>query len=396
MKNVLGLLAGLVISTSAGCGGAPDAPGGGSPDMPPLSKARQIDSRDAPFRDRPSFLPTPRAMTWTSGGDLAVVDGKTGSIRQLAPTSYLRGQADLIYDPWSSEAVVFELDDESQGGEISSYPAIFGPNGVVLGARIHRGWVDGEARLLAAPLGVVIFEASYGERWKVLFGDQHTTSSVIAPCPASAWVTPQGDQEFTIHAMSYSELGPIYRHAASVSAHTVSAPETSSLGLSPAGDPPTARMIPTPAFGDAALFDVVGSDLAVRLVKGPSAGPAALVPLGKAGLRIEHVLGFDGGEVALLLLSGDSRVMAVETSSDGAVRSAATLALPGVVREEKRFFSHDLEPLGPHRALAATSVGVFSIHMTRSGAGVTLALDPSFAGAELRGPIAALAAHSAW
>jgi hypothetical protein len=155
-------------------------------------------------------------------------------------------------------------------------------------------------------------------------------------------------------------------------------------------------MIPAPALGDAALFDVVGSDLAVRLVKGPSAAPRALVPLGEAGLRVEHVLGFDGGEVALLLLSGDSRVMAVEIASDGAVTSAATLALPGVVREEKRFFSHDLEALGPHRALAATSVGVFSIRMTRSGAGVSLALDPAFAGAELRGPIAALAPHSSW
>jgi hypothetical protein len=181
-----------------------------------------------------------------------------------------------------------------------------------------------------------------------------------------------------------------------VSAHHVADLETSSLGLVPAGDPPTARMIPSPALGGAALFDVVGSDLAVRLVSGPSAAPAALVSLGMAGLRVEHVLAFDGGEVAVLLLSGDSRVMAVELAADGAVTSTATLALPGVVREERRFFSHDLETIGPHRALAATSAGVFSIRMTRSGAGVGLTLEPAFSGASLRGPIAVLASHSPW
>jgi hypothetical protein len=398
MKNVLGFISTLVLSTSSGCADAPTAPVEVPLPLPGvLSRMHSFILPRAQGRARPRFLPTrlppPEALVWTSQGDLAVIDGKTGAIKQLAPTSYLSGQPDVIYNPWTSEALVFELDDEAQTGEISSYPALHGPAGVLLGARVHRAWIDGEARLLPAPGGYVIFEASYGERWKVLFADQWTTSSVLAPCPASAWVTPGGQQDFTIEAMSYGEGDSLLRHGVSVNDHTLSSLTTSALAAAPAGDPPTARMIPAPALGDALLFDVVGSDLAVRLVNGPSLTPAALAPLGKAGLRIEHALGLDGGEVALLLLSGDSQVMAIETSSEGALKSVATLALPGVVREEKRFFSHDLVVLGPRGALAATSVGVFSIRMTRSGAGVSLTLEPGFAGAGLRGPIAAIAPH---
>ena len=400
MKNALGFFAALVISssTSAGCGDAPDtpAPSVDRLDFPVASRDPiATTSPRATPPGRPQLAAWPEAMTWTSQGDLAIIDGRTGTVKQLAPTSYLGGEVDLIFDPWTSEAAVFELDD-SRSGEITTYPALPGPGGFHLDPRVHRAWIDGEARLLAAPLGLVIFEASYGERWKVLFDDQHTTSSVSAPCPASAWVTTDAGQDFSVHALSYSEAGPLLQHATAVSAHHVADLETSSLGLAPAGDPPTARMIPSPALGGATLFDIVGSDLAVRLVSGPAVAPPALVSLGMAGLRVEHALALDGGEVALLLLSGDSRVMAVELAADGAVTSTATLALPGVVREERRFFSHDLETIGPHRALAATSAGVFSIRMTRSGAGVGLTLEPGFSGATLRGPIAVLAAHSSW
>ncbi len=160
----------------------------------------------------------------------------------------------------------------------------------------------------------MIFEASYGERWKVLSADDWTTKNVTAPCPASAWVTPGSEGDFTVQALSYGEGQTLLRHELRVGADSLSALTTSPLGVTPAGDPPTARMIPAAALGGALLFDVVGSDLAVHLVSGPLVAPAALAPLGQAGLRIEHAVGFDGGEVALLLLSGDSRVMAVETT----------------------------------------------------------------------------------
>lgn len=401
MKNVLGLLSTVVISTSPACVGTPSAPAEASPSLPGAPPGAQaIALPRAPARTMPIFLPrllpALEAIVWTSQGDLAIIDGETGAIKQLAATSYFTGQTDVVYNRWASEVLVFELDDEAQTGEITSYPVLLGRSGAHLDARVHRAWIDGEARLLPTPGGYVIFEASYGERWKVLSSDEWTTRNVIAPCPASAWVTSTDNQGFTVAGMSYGEGQTLLRHELRVDADTLSPLTTSTLGATPAGDPPTARMIPAAALGGALLFDVVGSDLAVRLVNGPLVAPAALAPLGQEGLRIEHVVSLDGGEVALLLLSGDSRVMAVETAPGGALKSFATLALPGVVREEKRFFSHDLVALGPHSALAATSLGVFSIRMTRSGAGVRLELEPGFGGAALRGPIAAIGAHSPW
>lgn len=402
MKNVLALLNALVLSTStsAGCGNVAPAAERAAPLAQPEAPSSTLSLFPSrlPARNRLTLLPAPTPMpeilTWTSEGDLAVVDGRTGAIKQISETAHFSGQPDVIYDPWTAEAVVFEKDDESETGEISTYPVILGSAGARLGSRAHKSWIDGEARLLPTPEGYVIFEQSYGERWKVFFADQQTTSNAVAPCPASAWVTPGSGQDFTVHGLSYGESGSLVRHALSVEGHIVDAPVATPLRLMAAGDPPTARMIPAPALGDALLFDVVGSDLAVRLLSGANVGPKALVPLGVAGLRVEQALGLEGGAVALLLLSGESRVLAVETSPEGAVTSYASLALPGVVREARRFFSHDLEALGSHSALAATSLGVFAITMTRSGAGVSLALDPSFCGAALRGPIAALAPHS--
>jgi hypothetical protein len=138
------------------------------------------------------------------------------------------------------------------------------------------------------------------------------------------------------------------------------------------------------------LFDVVGSSLSIRLVNGASPGPAVLLPLGASGLRIEQAVPVDGGEVALLLLSGDSRVLAVEINAAGGVSSSAQVALAGVVRAEKKLFSHDLALLGPRRALAATSAGVQAIVLGRDAGGVHLSLDASFNGSMLRGPVEAL------
>ncbi|MEO7328609.1 MAG: hypothetical protein ABI193_08530, partial [Minicystis sp.] len=123
---------------------------------------------------------------------------------------------------------------------------------------------------------------------------------------------------------------------------------------------------------------------------GASVGPAVLLPLGASGLRVEQALPVDGGEVALLLLSGDSRVVAVEINGAGGVSSSAQLALPGAVRAEKKLFSHDLALLGPRRAIAATSVGVQAIVLGRDAGGVHLSLDASFGGGGLRGPVEAL------
>ena len=337
----------------------------------------------------PATVAIPDALTWTSDGRLAVISGKSGAVRQAADTAAMSGARDLVYDPWQKRAVVYEQDDQAEGGEIASYALVPGPSGPVLAPRLHESWVDGDLRFLASQLGIVAFEESYGTWWKLFFSDEESVLSVAAPLPASAWISP------TASGVSIRTLGavpglPLIRRSAEAQWTALSAPLSASLGISPAGAAPTARLMPAPARGEAMLFDVVGSALSIRLVSGASPGPAVLLPLGAGGLRVEQALPVDGGEVALLLLSGESRVLAVEVNAAGGVSSSASLALPGAVRQETKFFSHELTMLGARRALAATSAGVHAVLLGRDAGGVHLSLDPSFAGSALRGPVEAL------
>jgi len=203
------------------------------------------------------------------------------------------------------------------------------------------------------------------------------------------WIT-GGAWDFTIHALTYTDVGLLYRRAAKVTWNKIASPDTSGLNVVQVGAPPTARLLHAPVRDDALLFDVMGTDLVVRPVKGPNAGPSTIIPLGAAGQRIEHAVAFDGGAVALLLISGDSRVLAIETDATGAVTHTDVVSLPGQVRQETRFFSHDLATLGRRHALAGTSAGVFSILVKRDAAGVHLSLEPGFNGSSLRGPIATI------
>lgn len=337
----------------------------------------------------PAMVAIPDALTWTSDGRLAVISGKSGAVRQSADTAAMLGARDLVYDPWQKRAVVYEQDDQAEGGEIASYALVPGPNGPVLAPRLHESWVDGDLRLLASSLGIVAFEESYGTWWKLFFADEESVLSVAAPLPASAWISPTGSG-VAIRTLTAAPGLPLIRRSADAQWTALSSPVSSSLGISPAGAVPTARLMPAPARGDAMLFDVVGSALSIRLVSGASPGPAVLLPLGAGGLRVEQALPVDGGEVALLLLSGDSRVLAVEVNAAGGVSSSASIALPGAVRHETKFFSHELTLLGARRALAATSAGVHAVLLGRDAGGVHLALDPSFNGSALRGPVEAL------
>ncbi|MFO0760186.1 MAG: hypothetical protein U0359_27140 [Byssovorax sp.] len=335
------------------------------------------------------MLAVPDAITWTSNGRVAVVSGKTGAARQVADTALLGGERDLVYDPFQKRLMVFEQDSESDAGEIASYALVPGPNGALLAPRVHESWVDGDLRMLASSLGIVVFEQSYGGWWKLFFSDEESVSSVAAPMPSSAWISPTGSG-IAIRGLTVTPGLPLYRRSADAQWTSVSAPVTSSLGIFPAGAVPTARLMPAPARGDAVLFDVTGSSLAMRFVNGPVPGPAVLLPLGAGGQRIEQAVPIDGGEVALLLVSGQSRLVAVEINAAGGIASSAEVALPGAVRKETQFFSHDLALLGPRRALAATSTGVYAVSIGRDAGGVHLAIDPGFDGSMLRGPVEAL------
>jgi hypothetical protein len=331
----------------------------------------------------------PSVLTFTNTDELALVNGASGAIHQILATARLGGERDLIYDPWQARAVVFEGGAGVSSGEIATYAIDGGPLRLHVKPRLHECWVEGDVRLLSSPLGIVVFEQGDGERWKVLYSDEESSASVAAPLPASAWITTSG-WNFSIHALTYGEAGQLIRRTADVQWKWIGSPAASGLNVPSSTAPPNTRLLPAPARGGAMLFDVTGSDVEVRLVHGPYALPEAQVPLGASGLRIEDAIAIDGGAVVLLLMSGDSRVLAIETDAAGAVTSTAAVSLPGAVRVEPRFFSHDLAALGSRRALAATSAGVFSIRIHRGAGRVHLSLDDDFDGASLRGPIAPL------
>jgi hypothetical protein len=335
----------------------------------------------APIAVSPAPAPAaiPDFAAFTASGDLAIAAGDTGAIRSTAAAG-ATGERDLAWDPWNGRVLVQQTDEESDGGEIAAYPLADG----ALGARSHLVWVDGRARLLATPFGPVVFEVGYGQRWKLL-GDQ-PSSSVIAPPPASAWLSidPEGT---LVHALDHGANGDeLHLRTALVSSTGISAPLDLPLGLAPATQPPTTRLVPAPARGGAVLLDVAGASLAVRLVHDSSVDPPSLVPLPSPGARIEAAVALAGGEVVALLLSGQTTLLAIDAG--GAVSSRAEVPLPGDVAPADRFFSRDLAALSDTRLLAATSAGVHALDVTHPpGSDLALALDATFDGAALRGPI---------
>jgi len=332
------------------------------------------------------FAPSDDFVAWTAGGDLALVDGATGAIRQNVGAEGGAIERDLAWDPWGDRVIAYE-GGEDDSGEITVYPIRRVKQSVELGARSHLAWVDGRARLLPTPHGAVVFEEGYGVRWKLLGG--LPTASVIAPPPASAWLTVD-DEGATIHSFGYAD-GALERCAAAVGVGGIADPSVQPLDVTAATLPPSARLVPAPAPGDALLVDVSGGSLVVRLVSGGAAGPASLVPLPAAGMRVEAAVPLRGGRLVAVLLSGDAAAVAVAAVDPGGVVSgAAHLVLPGEVVAAPRFFARVLAALGDSDVLAATSAGVHAVRVTDGATGVHLALAPGFAGSELRGPIAAL------
>jgi hypothetical protein len=273
--------------------------------------------------------------------------------------------------------VVLYQNDDDESGEIAAHAL-----DDALGERTHLAWVDGRARLLPAPAGLVVFEEGYGERWKLLGATP--TSSVIAPPPASAWLTVDVAGA-AVHALGY-DAGSLVLRTAAVGEAGIGAPSIEPLSAGPATQPPTARLVP--AIGAALLVDIDGDALAVRRLD----GAASLVPLPAPGLRIEAAVTLRGGQVLALLLSGaETTLTAVAVDAKGVVWSAAHLPLPGAVTPAPRFFGRDLAAQGDGRVLAATSMGVHAIDVSLDDAtGVRLELAAGFDGSTLRGPIAVI------
>lgn len=346
----------------AGCGGG--ALGEGSGEEP---AGQPVEPRHVSVRPE-------HVLAW-SGGDLVIANGTTGAVESAVPGG--TGERDVACDPYRSRAVVV-LGGEDEGGEIVEWPVIQGPDGPRFGARVHRAWVDGRARVLPAPFGVVVFEESYGERWKLLAGaGAGPLASALAGAPVSAWISLE-TRRVWVHGLSVEEGAP----RVTTAEVTEDAITLTSVGAPASPLSPGARLVPAPAFGSVISLDIEGSSLAVRVGEGSS----EVVPLSSSSARIEGAAALAGGAVVAALLS-TGELVAVALDPSGAVEEHDRLMLPDVVAASPGL-SRSLAAQGDTRLFAATSGGVIAIDVSSSP--LHLTPQPLFDGAALRGPLAVI------
>jgi hypothetical protein len=342
-----------LLPLAAACGAPP-------PEADPPAAPRRALRHEAPGA-------VADLLAWTPDGALAIADGDTGAIRETAKTLDLGGGRDVAYDPWTGRAVVLEAGGPSHG-EVASYAV-------------------GDGRLLPTSLGVAVLGDG---TWRMIFPGGAPGASAKGPPPMSAWVT-EDAKGLALHALAYGpSSGEIDTARAALGPASIGRAAVTPFDADAGTVPPSTRVVPAPQRGGALLLDVAGSFLSVRSVAGATAGPPSRAPLGAAGMRIESAVALMGGEVVVALLSGQTRVVALEVDGDLAIASMAEAALPGDPTPSTRFLSHDLVAQGPGRVAAATSAGVFSLEVTNDAAGVHLALDPAFDGSALRGPLDAV------
>lgn len=288
---------------------------------------------DAPS---PSPSPSPRFAALAADGALVVADGASGAVleRAVPPAPIV----DLAWDPWADRLIAVEADPEGEGGELCAYP-------LPLGVGEHVAWLDGRARVLPAPPGIVVFEQSYGERWRLL--GAAPTSSLPAPPPSAAWMGP-GPSLFAVTEGALREVP--------ISATGFGAPAT------------------TPLPGGVVVVARDGGALAVE------------VPLPAPGMRA--VAAAAVGELVAVLAASPATLVVAALSADRTVTATAHLPLPGEVADPAPFFSRDLCGLGDDLVLAATSAGVFAARIGMGPEGIRLEPAPGFDGSALRGPLA--------
>ncbi len=334
-------------------------------------------------------------------GRLSWFHGETGRVlAQEAPRheAALALTRDVAFDRWQRRAIVFESDEEGIFGEVSIHDMDhdeprFEP-------RRHSIWVDGRARVMGVPQGVLVFEEGYGERWKLLRDDGVPTVSVPAPRPASVWLV-EGDEGLEVNALASVPSSPVdglQWLRAGVSTTEITKPVDYSLGPS-AADPPVARMAPSALLVGAYVVDLRHEELVLSYHE-PDGTRVDAWRLGKATGRIEQLLSMgalgDDQERLAVLLSDPGRVVVadvVEPSHAAHWAMVRTLFLDGQVGIHDRFFARDMVAQGNANLLVATGTGVVAIEVVDRAQQPALVVNDAFCGDDLRGPLA-LVAHS--
>lgn len=286
------------------------------------------------------FLPSPSrddavprwALSFRADGALAVFDVASGEVAHATPLPAGGGRRDVALDACGGRVWVLISDDEGASGEVLVCPLDRAQAPPGLGACVHEVWVDGVAALWATERGVVVFEDGYGPRWKLLRDDGVPSKGAPAPRPAS--VHASGADAFEV--LTYGEDGVrLEWRRASVTGGVVDVTSVMDLGLSPGGDPPSARMAVLPS-GEGLVVDVALGDVVLRPFVGSTVGEEKRVEAVPAIERVEAVA-LSGDLLSVLTPAG---LLVTDAAGEG---SAAVVPLPGTVRREMTFFSRDCE-----------------------------------------------------
>jgi hypothetical protein len=326
--------------------------------------------------------PTPAwLIAWTVAGDLALVDAQTGHVVSTSAGAGMGGTLDATVDVDADRVVTFEGDEESTWGEVATYALDRSTTPPSLGPRVVSALIDGDARVAAAPEGILVFSYGAATEWTILRDDNQVTLSAAGGRPWSV-VTRASEKKRWLTALAYDEAEDALslRHA-TLDAGALVLGANTPLALNPNSTPRLARIA---AQDREAVISVEQGELSLRCLTNEALGvPTALSSFGAA--RVEATLGLkDSGKLAILT-SGPARVLVVELNDDCSVADVAGLDL-APVRVEDRFFSRDLVEVNPDRLIVATEAGAVAITIATTPK-LTLALDPTFDGADLRGAL---------
>lgn len=377
----------------------PDAASSGdagppAPSAPASSRApdtRPRGTAPAGVEEEEAALVGPRpvevAAGWTAGGEVALFDVASGEVLTSAPGASLAGERDLAVDPWGSRLIVFQSDADDEWGEIAAYPIAAGAAGLSLGPRAHEVWIDGRTRVSASPFGTVVFEESYGPRWRLVRSDGQPSASVYGPRPASLWTGVLPDGGFRITALTYGMEGTTADlRVALVEKEGVSPPVIVPLTATPVSSPLGARWVESAGGGHVVDVDAASGDVVISTFAGGGWPPLVPAGLGPGIAGVEQASSLPGGKRIALLLTGAADLAVIGVGAGGAPECAAALDLPGEVEPAGLFFARGLLPVGPARVLVATSSGVFAVSAS-DDCPPALTVDEGFDGDGLRAPL---------
>ena len=335
--------------------------------------------------ERATALPPPDLVAWTTDGDLALVNGDSGSVRSVATSARLSGSRAAVFDPWASRVVTFEGDLDGPSGEVATYAVA----SHALGERARLVSIDGDARPLPSPLGPVLFEASYGSRWRVLLDSGAASHSAAALAPRSAWITSDAGGTFA-HGVGESPEGTLVHTTARVDSSGVTVTEAVPLPISSVSRPSTAQVMP--GLGALLFVDVVGPRLVVFWFEGTTRFMHTFVPVGtlhgaSEDTRVGAALALDGGSIIVVTLSKPSRLVALALNPQRQVASHDMIGLAGELPAPDRFFRRDLVANDAHRVYAATSEGVWAADVSLREGAIHLTRVSFPGGGNLRGPL---------